>query len=640
MMELLRRYKKVLIVIFMSMLMVVFLAEGAISYFLSPNTEGVKWADSSLGEITFGDREAANTRTTLLERMGHNWQHVGRAQQPIELPHWILLSREAERQGLRADRSRTEAEAKQAGIYVEIQKLARQIGVAERQLFEALAEYASIEKMGQLVMATVATPSEAEVQAAARDALETVEIHAVRLPASAFVDAEAEVSEADLEAHFQKHRMSVPGPGVEFGYVLPPRVKIEYVKFDRGQIASSLRVADSKLEKEARAFYDQNKDKDERLMRPAEEIEAEVNSAEDPEEPVMAAMSWEAGGREAALQAVREQYAAEAAERLANWFISYVSQPWYVLEPGTDGYRTAPDAVKGEDYYRQALAAAPKSMAYDNAVSVTTSDYFSAQTSSSVAGIGFATAPAGTGSRRQTLASIATRVQGLATIPRVPGSGLTSDDFLSLHQTGPVKLEDGSGNLYVFRVVDTKPAGPADSLTQVREQVLADVRLQRGYDRALAAGQRLVTAANSSDLRTAFGADEEIQQLISAGKTDIAFVAPEAFSRVMPQLAAFGRFGSTSIEGIGSVPNAVADECFALSSANPPRKALEVRDASFVLSVEWHKTNPPPLQRFQEMRNMLASQMTNMRASVAASEWMDATRIEDRYQFKFAGDGS
>lgn len=78
------------------------------------------------------------------------------------------------------------------------------------------------------------------------------------------------------------------------------------------------------------------------------------------------------------------------------------------------------------------------------------------------------------------------------------GSGL-----LRVWEPSPI-LHDGSGDVYVFRLTAAEPAHrPADK-SEVKDQIVADVKLMEGYKLAKQAAEQLLQAANQADsLKTA-----------------------------------------------------------------------------------------------------------------------------------------
>ncbi|HNQ24101.1 MAG TPA: hypothetical protein PKK06_13525 [Phycisphaerae bacterium] len=780
MLKLLRKHNKKLLAVFMALLMVVFLGGGALDALLRGHGGGQVVATSDLGNITAADIHWANNCTDLLGSMGQDWQRPAGnlAVPPLELVDWVLLVREAERCGFRPHHAALVASMQQGGAWPLVEEVAHQLRIRTDTVVQAWEELSAIQQAARKVGST-ARPSEAIIRTAARDAYETVETRIAVLPADAFREAEGEsaLEEAELRTQFETYREQAPGGGALFGYYLPDAVRVEYIKVDRAKIEANLRISSETLERDARRFYEQERETH-RLFRrlparppkpviqpissstgvtpvsppapadtasdektapteasppaavpaPAQEPdsptsdvardnadpaavpagsspepaapqgEAPAPSGTDtpeqqveatppadaapsasapapappssatpavpptgepaippavvpptleptPQEPADSALppylEWEEA-HEAAINWVRTNRAKEAAERIANWLRTQFDDPWAGLDRGPDGYKTAPEGVTQPGYYAQQVAALPRSIAYEDAVSVGMTDFFTQKNYRAVPEFGLARLGGAPGVVPQFLDRLAFNVQGLVEIPRTGGTGT----YLSLYQTAPQVLQDGKGGFFVWRVVAVKPAHPAESLDEVRAEVEADVRLKHAFERANAHAERLLAAAAEvSDLQAAFDADETIQGLKAAKEgepprgANLVLLNPRPFSRLPEGVARLGHTyqAEVQISGItGPVPRELVEGIFALGQAARPFGVFEHRPRAEVLVVQYLKTNPAREDQVATFRESAADKVFAQRASAAQAEWLNPEKIRARHAFKLA----
>ncbi|MGD2110596.1 MAG: hypothetical protein PVI86_14550, partial [Phycisphaerae bacterium] len=244
MMKFFRKHNKELLAVFMVLLMIVFLGGSALNNLLTPSMNRVV-AHTRLGDISFQDQQTARHFTDILERTGQSWStpFFG-VYEPITTTEWIILTREAEELGLASTTSAS------VNLPADINEWARVLRVKPSHIVTAYAQLAAIRQTGSAV-ANASSLSEAEILAAARDALEKVRVGVAMLPAEAFVDETREFSESELQAQFEKYQETEAGPGLEFGYYVQPEVQVQYIRIDRDVIKENVRIAS--LDRKAKA---------------------------------------------------------------------------------------------------------------------------------------------------------------------------------------------------------------------------------------------------------------------------------------------------------------------------------------------------------------------------------------------------
>ncbi len=638
MLKFFRKHNKKLLALFMGLLMVVFVGGSALQTLMTPSVNGVI-AESALGKITFQQRAHAANITFILERMQIPWKRVlGSSADPITEMDWVLLMREARKYGIHTDAIAARAWAQRLfGIdRANLATFARSLRVKPAVIVAALGELASIQVVSEAVK-DAAAPSVTEIRSVARQVLDKVLINAVMLPASAFYDKDATFTEQQLQAQWEKYRDHEPGPGLNFGYYVAPAVKVQYVKIDRNAIAKTVGVAN--LTKKARQYFDQNREKDPAFKRPPDATAQTDTGAnepvEGPDQPPY--LSWEEA-KEIAVDAVRQQHAKEVSERIAAWIIEQATDGWLAVERGEDGYRKATPQLTGLDLYGPLIERLPPSLAYPNGVSVVTTDFFFADRAATVPEIGAAAfRPPGT--LPLNFANLAFQTKGV--IPQVPKeAGTNRDEYLAAFQTCPYPLSDFDGNYFVFRVIDTVPGHAAESLSEVRDRVIADLRTLNGYETAQARAEGLRHCTPGISLKEAFESDAELLEIkdTPAGE-GCGFFEPSLVSRLSLVDAMGGRAGKPDRTvfvppDLGVVPAKVVEQWFDLEFAEDKTAVIELRDRATVMVAEWVETQPGTQDDFDREKDRLASQISYRRAQEALDDWLNPEAIRARNAFE------
>lgn len=638
MLKFFRKHNKKLLALFMGLLMVVFVGGSALQTLMTPSVDGLI-AQSALGKITFQQRAHAASITWILERMGIPWQRVlGGSADPITEIDWVLLTREARKYGIHTDAIAARAWGQRLfGIdQTTLNNFARSLRMKPAVIVAALGELASIQVVSEAVK-DAAAPSVTEIRSVARQVLDKVLINAVMLPANAFYDKEADFSEEQLQTQWEKYRDHEPGPGLNFGYYVAPTVEVQYVKINRNSIAKTVGVAN--LAKKAKRYYERNREKDALFRRPPE-AQAEtgpgaMGELEGPVQPPY--FSWEEA-EEIAVKVIRERQATNVSERIATWIIEQASDGWMAVERGEDGYRQATPQLTGLDLYRELIERLPPSLAYPDGLTVSTTDFFFADRAASVSEIGTAAfRPPGT--LPLNFARLAFQTKGV--VPRVPTEeGTNRDEYLATFQSCPYPLSDFDGNYYVFRVVATVPGHAAESLDEVRDRVIADLRTLQGYETALARAEGLRHCTPGISLQEAFESDAELLEIkdTPAGE-GCGFFEPSLVSRLSLADAIGGRAGKPDRTvfvppALGVVPAEVVERWFELELTEDKTAVIGLRDRATVMVAEWVETQPGTQDDFDREKDRLASQISFRRAQEALDDWLDPEAIRARNAFE------
>ena len=201
--------------------------------------------------------------------------------------HWLLLKTEADLAGLIGGPGDGESVVNQLALvfgqgvgeeeafrrardYVMGQAAESGIPTYEDAL-QALAHYNGIQRLIDTYRAAPVV-SDVRLQNLAEDLRHTVSVAAVLVDAGKFIDEVPEPTEEELQAHFEKYRDVRPGEG-EFGlgYRLEDRAQVEYLTLDYDSVLESIPATGLN----GRRWYDQNRPRLEaggRVVPPFDEI--------------------------------------------------------------------------------------------------------------------------------------------------------------------------------------------------------------------------------------------------------------------------------------------------------------------------------------------------------------------------------
>ncbi len=621
MMKFFRKHNKELLAIFMAMLMIVFIGGSALQGMLTPSLNRVV-ATSALGDISYLDQQEARATTDVLDRMGEPWRSPLRTPQPLDVVDWILLSREAKKIG-----TQVELAAIRSTITPDqLDTVSRQLSVKPAAILHALQEIRSIQQTA-LTVGAGSVPSEAEIQSAARDVLEKVKINALLLPAEAFVDDTRTFSDEEMQAQFEAYRDKEPSGGLNFGYYQQPSIRVQFIQIDRDKIAEELTIPN--LERRAKKYYDEHRETDRAFKNPNTLPVVPDGPLPDPY------LSWEEA-REAAKLAVRKQQADVIAKKLANWLISFASEPWVIADRADNGYKVVPESAKDLDSYRNMLKKLPPSIAYPDAVQEWRSNFFTQESANEVALIG-ATFFLPERSTPRPFSELAFKNQFI--VPDISGDDIgNTAEYVAPFQTYPFPVENRlTGSLFVFRVIEGRDGYPAESLDEVRDAVVADLRLKKAYDIAHGRAKGLLGCEPEKTLTSIYSEDKELTALKDVpDRPGVNYYAPEPFARTPQYLAAEGRpaDGVMVFGGVGRLPNDVVDALFGLEFTESHKDVYELPDRASILVAEWVKTQRADDESYLALHKQLSTRIAQRRFSDMVGDWLNPEQIQARNEFK------
>jgi hypothetical protein len=440
-------------------------------------------------------------------------------------------------------------------------------------------------------------------------------------------------TEEELQAHFEKYKDRVAGQGLDFGYFVDPQVQIQYIEIDPAEIKKGLRGAESSYVKRALRYWKDNPE-DRRFRKPPsvlkaeEEALAEASTNGQPEQTVSPFYDDFEDVREAAVNAVKAQDAKAEAGRIAGELSRVLAEPWLDLTAGRSEYKTAPDSVKGLQYYDQVVAELPPNMQYEAGVKVGFIDWVTeSELASTRGGLGSTFLPIDNATTMR-FNQLAFLVEGLAEIPeRISDRSL----YLSMWETSSKTMGGVDDVLYLFRVVGARPGHVPEGLDEVREEVIRDLRLVRGMERAREAAERLAVRAREIGLKEAWEEDTEL----------VERVTPDLGNYYKP--VPFGRQDKSGllplVSYVGRANQEFVDKSFELAAAGEDSDVavIELPEVAKVAAIKGRKLQPLYDETYLAERANLQQELRLAAIREVVRPWLNPKQIRERNDFKLTG---
>jgi len=628
MMKFFRKYTKHLLVAVVISILISWLLGSSLEAMLSPDPDA-DVIGSALGEkIRQRDVNQAAGEGDVLNRMGIAWSRpwglsplsFQRTQdRPLDPLHWMLLVREARQSGLEVSAEQFESfkalVRRNPGV---IERLRNNRGLALDTIDAMVEDYLLVLENANLNigMAFVSTP---EIRTLVRDTTERLRARTLVIPAEKLVDEDEPIEESEILSIFNKYKSVLPGEGeLGMGYKCPSRVRVETLSLKTADVEGVVSVS----EREARDYWTQNKTQ---FRRPQEievaDVEGEEASTVAPRSEFYEQFSE---AKPAVVEYLRGVKARGRTEQvMSNLVQMELATEWDFRNRGNDRYPIAPESVRGADYYEKRLAA------YANAnplaaplIRVERSEPMTPEQLGELAGIGNSFFLTNDGVRHN-FVSLLHSVQGLGEMPTTGESGLRSL-YLARYQTTDKVLQDFAGNCYGFRVVELIPTTEPTSVEEVREQVVEDIRLARGYERAEALARRIAATAQMTSLDEAVEADIELRELLGEDvRVQEGGLSPRMWAPGLPAMVA-GHGGEELIDFVFELGEQFeADQPKPVGAVGAPMK----RDW---LVVEVAEVQPVTEDVYEQVRNQRRIQLMQQRSQMAQADWYSYEQIDRR----------
>lgn len=488
MVKVLRKYNRYILVVGGSLLMVAFLMPTAINEF---RTDPMKQVVAHIGDDGIRQRELfeAETHYRAVKQVMPAFLFGAIGTPIVDGAHWYLLVREARaggfiggeqdgkdwelpkillaqqiareqfremadfmwQQGQTRDNLLKVAEQYMPGV---INRAASETRLRPDDVYKALAEARGVERM-RSAFEGAARFSDKRTLIDAAKRFDRAEFDALVIEASAFTHAIPEPTPEQLAAQFEKYKSTKPGEGeTGVGYLLPARVKLEYLTLDRAKIAQAIQLDPVDVRK--RQTIDRAKDPA-GFAAERERVESQLR-----EEKADRVVSDADEAIKAEVQRVLRKLPSENGYHV-------LPADWATTRPTWESVaQAAVDQVKQRTGVTMPLPT----------VTVRTGEWLTVRDLRQLPGIGMATVRIG--ARNAAFAQKAVEVKEL--------TGVTDAQLTEVPlQVGvpfvEMPVSDGIGNRYYFTILESRPESSASSVDEVMKQATEDFKRLAAFDK-------------------------------------------------------------------------------------------------------------------------------------------------------------
>lgn len=488
MVKVLRKYNRYILVVGGSLLMVAFLMPTAINEF---RADPMKQVVAHIGDDGIRQRELfeAETHYRAVKQVMPAFLFGAIGTPIVDGSHWYLLVREARaggfiggeqdgkdwelpkvllaqqiareqfrdmadfmwQQGQTRDNLLKIAEQYMPGV---INRAANETRLRPDDVYRALAEARGVERM-RSAFEGAARFSDKRTLIDAAKRFDRAEFDALVVEASAFTHAMPDPTPEQLAAQFEKYKNTKPGEGeTGVGYLLPARVKLEYLTLDRAKIAEAIQLDPVDVRKRQT-----------------------IDRAKDP------------AGFAAERERIESQLRDEKADRLvsdADEAIKAEVQRVLRKLPSENGYHVLPaDWATTRPTWESVAQAAVDQVKQRTGVAiplptvtVRSGEWLTVRDLRQLPGIGMASVRIG--ARNAAFAQKAVEVKEL--------TGVTDAQLTEVPlQVGvpfvEMPVSDGIGNRYYFTILESRPESSAGSVDEVKKQATEDFKRLAAFDK-------------------------------------------------------------------------------------------------------------------------------------------------------------
>ncbi len=378
----------------------------------------------------------------------------------------------------RLTRSDVDSKLSDLTKYLETVKSRGASGLTPQEFDRSLAKLRGVLRMQNAYLSAGRLSDRRYIQTA-RQSRDIVMVDALAIPGVSHADPAYKPSEEQIQAQYEKYKAVNRATGEEgFGYEQPPRVKLEWVEFNRANIAAGLTLDLKDVSK----HWQQNR------VRFPGEIEAERARVEED------------------LRNTRVDDILAEVERAWKAKVKAETRSLKIVQ----GARILPADWTTTRPTLQSLAAAVAESVQTSvkmpvsvpSVQLRSALWLKLDDAQTLPGIGQAELAAG---------------GKVYSFPQVLSQTYEVSDDASLGVQALVPFEAGlvgpDGSMFYFMVTEARKTGSPDSIEEVRDQVVTDLRAVNGHERALAKMPDYVLKAASEGLAA-------LETEINAGITD------------------------------------------------------------------------------------------------------------------------
>jgi len=429
--------------------------------------------------------------------------------------HWFLLRKEAQAYGLvpplgeateMIAQVRKLDERMPPQLHLEWQM--QRLGVSEKRLRYAIAHALQLRAVAMLGVNAV-VPSLPRVELDADRLLSTADVTVAMIDGSKGWEKMAEPTEEQIKAQFELYKDYLAGGGGEvagrhfpFGYKYPDRVKVEYLRFDRVEVAKQFSPT-AEDEEAAFKYYTDHKKDDPRFVAQASALEVQG-----PNQAAAGGATEYKKWDEVKVELIQDEVARRVdklLKKIVDRARTLTEEPWKNVDT-ENGYKKVLPREEWGDYQKIAdeIVRNKEFGGFRPAYHAVTGFQSEAELEK-LAGIGGAYYEAQ--HRRRPFAVMAAHVKELVG-PKDP----MADLFLMVGPEGQT-LRDEAGNYYIYRVTAAEPSHVPPDLAEVRDQVVADLKKVAAYEQAKAKAKELAEKAKTGNLLELAKADGlEVEQ--------------------------------------------------------------------------------------------------------------------------------
>jgi hypothetical protein len=625
----------VLLLIFMSLLLVVFLVGDVISR----AQRGYGPEDAEIGQafgepVMLSQTRAAEVDFELARDLGWRTPQIATDDPRKRNLSMFLLMEEARRAGVRVGREQVREAFGQAGAGEVLAAIRNRTGRSLNSMYDAIARVHATMVLAEYEIGAAVGASLPELEQAYRDQTQNARVSISVIDSNALRAEVAEPTAEELQAHFEAGKDRETGhteTELLYGYRIPNRIRIEYLTVDPDEIQPLVRVS----EKQARQYYEENKHK---YMKTVEETSPFVPEGAEPQKIPLTYEEVKDRAREDR----RKDKAVQEAQRLANKILQAARRPWDMAPLDENNVRTTPASDSLTPFAElQRKFSTEYPVQYKRTELLTESDLIREP------GLGRTTAVVGR--RRASISTLAFHVEGLATAEPEDEQAV-----LHLNEPGPLVVERRSlqpgadlvpYQAYIFRVVEVVPSGPPASLDEVREAVVENVTLAKAFELTGEHARALAEAARAEGLTQAVASATELRTLL--GERDepptTEPVIPPLADRYLKALEPFEpetfRRRPDDIKNVGFAPK-LHDEVFALADAAGSDAGAEHRVVVVPITgtrkwvvAELLAVEPIYRGEFEQIRRELERQNSWYQGRLFGGAWFSPENILSRAGF-------
>ncbi len=515
-----RKYSRVLLLVFMSLLLVVFLVGDVIGRAQGSRQMRDVEIGQAFGEPVFLSQtnRAQNDFELTAQLRLRTPPILSKDPQERNLAMYLLME-EARRTGIMVGREQIMETLKKApGSAIVLDGIRKHSGRSLNSIYDSAARASATMVLAGYQIGALANASLPEIEHAYRDQNQEARVLISVIDAKAFLEGVSEPTEEELQAHFEEAKSRDNAHTDEahvYGYRIHDRVRVEYLTVDPSVIQDSVRIS----AREATRFYEENKYKYVKEVKDAAPF-----ALDDGGQPQKIQLTYE----EVKDQVREDCRAAKAileAQRLVNMIQQEARRPWDIAPLGEDNVRQVPPAetLKSFEELKEKYSS-EYPVVYQQTELVTERELRRER--------GFGRTSVVVGREPVPTPTLTFHVEGLATAEpdeRMP--------VLRINEPSPVVLETRtidpvSGAVpyqaYVFRVTHIEPSGPPASLDDVREQVIQNVKQIKTFELAGEQARALAEQARENGLEQSVAAAKDLKKMMGQKEQETPTTEPAA----------------------------------------------------------------------------------------------------------------